>query len=101
MKTVLFVGIVAILGVAHAEDHTKAPHCRAIVEACKANKFIAGDRKNGDGLWAHCVHPILGCPANPKTPPMKAGMVVPTVAAADVQACKTEKPDICSGEKMK
>ena len=81
--------------------HVKAPHCKAIVEACKKAGFISGDWKNGDGLYVHCVHPILGIPVGVKAPALKQGLTVPAVAAADVQACQSENPNFGKNKEVK
>ena len=97
-KISLFILAIALISSAYAGG-VKAPHCKTIIETCKKAGFIAGDWKNGDGLWAHCVEPILGRPVGQKRPPMKAGLTVPTVAAADVQACLSENPNIGMAKK--
>lgn len=99
MKLTLILTILAMTNLTYAEG--KAPHCHTIVQACKNAGFISGDWKNGDGLWAHCMNPILGRPAGAKIPPMKTGLVVPTIAASDVQACLSENPEIGKSKKSK
>ena len=105
MKKYLILMLWVFAGLAHAQDlehdHAKAPHCHAIVEACKKAGFVANDWKNGDGLYVHCVDPILGRPASPKAPAVKSGLVRPVIASSDVQACLTEKPTIGTHSKKK
>lgn len=99
MKIAVILATLSFTVVSHAA--VKAPHCKAIVEACKAAGFKSDDWKNGDGLWVHCINPILGKPANAKAPALKSGMTVPTVAASDVQACLSENPNFGVAQKKK
>jgi hypothetical protein len=101
MKLALILAALSMTAVSQAEDakKPKAPHCKAIVEVCKKAGFTGGDWKKGDGLYVHCVHPILGLPGSTKTPALKTGLTVPTVAAADVQACQSENPNFGKNEK--
>ncbi len=81
-----------------AQSTDKAPGpCKQIVEACKSAGFVAGEHKQGSGLWADCVSPIMrGAPQ-----PAKADKPLPTVAADVVAACKQARPNFGEERKKK
>jgi len=62
--------------------------CKQIVAACKSAGFVQGDYKQGFGLWADCVDPII----RGTTPPANTDKPLPTVDAGVVAACKQKNP---------
>ena len=97
MKTTLAtLAIIALLPLAahtqaKADDANKRSNkpCMKVKEACEAAGFTKGQAKEGTGLWADCINPIMRGEAQPKN----ATKPLPTVDAAVVAACKAEKPN--------
>ena len=68
--------------------------CQQIVAACKNAGFVAGDAKQGIGLWVDCVDPIMSGSGQPS----KAVKPLPSVAPAAVAACKAKDPNFGKGK---
>jgi hypothetical protein len=69
--------------------------CKEIVQACEQAGFVKGEAKEGLGLWADCIDPIMAGkaqPANSKKP-------LPSVPAGVVSACKTKHPNFGQGRR--
>jgi hypothetical protein len=62
--------------------------CQQIVAACKSSGFVAGDFRQGFGLWADCVDPIVRGSA----PPANTDKPLPVIAPEVVAACKQQDP---------
>lgn len=68
--------------------------CQQIAQICKNAGFVAGDWKNGDGLWRDCVDPIVQGSAT--VPGAKKPL--PTVDPTLVAACKLKNPKFGVGK---
>jgi hypothetical protein len=68
--------------------------CEQVVQACKSAGFIAGDAREGNGLWADCVGPIMRGTGQPP----KATIALPQVSADVVAACKAKRPNFGEGK---
>jgi N-acetylglucosamine-6-sulfatase len=63
--------------------------CAQIRKVCQDAGFVQGGVKEGNGLQADCIKPILqGTPG-----PRKASKPLPRVPAETIAACKVENPD--------
>jgi hypothetical protein len=76
-----------------ASAGTQAGPCEQIVEACRAAGFVAGEAKEGFGLWRDCVRPIVRGAA----PPAKTDKPLPPVPADTISACKAKRPNFGEG----
>jgi hypothetical protein len=85
------VGVAMPLAAA-AEGHGP---CEQVVAACKSAGFVAGDAREGYGLWKDCVDPIMrGTPQPPK-----ANKPLPAVPPETVAACKARRPNFGEGKR--
>jgi hypothetical protein len=68
--------------------------CEQIVAACKSAGFVAGEYKEGSGLWADCVAPIM----RGSKQPAAADKPLPSVSPELVAACKEKRPNFGEGK---
>ncbi len=71
-----------------AAQSAEAGPCQEIVAACKNGGFVAGDFRQGFGLWADCVDPIV----HGTNRPANADRPLPVVAPEVVAACRQQNP---------
>jgi len=94
LSLALGITIPAALVAGEAVDTAPGP-CKQIVEACAAAGFVRGDAKEGYGLWADCVDPIMRGTAQPSN----ADKPLPSVSPELVAACKQKRPNFAEGKK--
>ena len=82
----IVLGLALALGALSAEA-TPTP-CQQIVAACKSSGFVVGDVKQGFGLWADCINPIV----RGTTPPANTDKPLPVISPDVVAACKQQDP---------
>jgi hypothetical protein len=84
----------AVPQAALAADQPPGP-CEQVVAACKSAGFVAGQAKEGSGLWVDCVGPLVrGTPA-----PANADKALPAVPADVLAACKAKRAGFGEGKK--
>jgi hypothetical protein len=92
VASMLVFGSLSAWGAAPATSAPATPAvsnpCEQVKEACSKAGFISGEVKEGKGLWADCIEPIM----QGTTPPKGAVLKMPTVDAATVAACKAKDP---------
>ena len=69
--------------------------CEQIVAACKSAGFVAGDAREGFGLWKDCVNPIM---RGTQQPP-NADKPLPAVPPDTIAACRTKRPNFGEGKR--
>ena len=90
IRGILFlIGSSALLSstIGLAQEPKEGP-CKQIIEACAKAGFVKGEAKEGKGLWADCINPIMqGKPA-----PAKSVIALPSVDATLISRCKEKHP---------
>ena len=92
MKILLPLVFVAAAANCFAEEKPEGP-CKEIKDACEKAGFVKNEAKEGYGLWADCIDPIMKGtvqPGNAKKP-------LPAVGAGLVNACKAKHPNFGHG----
>jgi hypothetical protein len=92
--TIVWVLSLTIPFAATAADQAPGP-CEQIVAACKSAGFVAGQVKEGSGLWVDCVGPLVRGTA----PPANADKQLPSVPPDVIAACKAKRPGIGEGKR--
>jgi|SRR5579859_3021157 len=94
MRMILALFFLVIASNSYAEDrHENEGPCKEIKEACEKAGFVKGEAKEGYGLWADCIDPIMKGtrqPSNTKKP-------LPAVGVDLVNACKAKHPNFGQG----
>lgn len=67
--------------------------CKQIEQACEKAGFVKGEAKEGYGLWADCIDPIMKGVSQPPA----AKKPLPAVGGDLVSACKAKHPNFGQG----
>lgn len=69
--------------------------CKEITKVCQDAGFVAGGWKEGTGLWAHCINPVMRGVKEVKG--LKKPM--PKVSASLIAKCKKDMPEFGMAKK--
>ena len=93
--TLLVLFAFNFVGFAANPSPAPASRCEQIVTLCKNSGFVAGEWKEGIGLYAHCVAPLMSGQKEAKG----AKKPLPKVDKKLIEACRKEKPDFGAASK--
>jgi hypothetical protein len=88
-------GLVAGFALPLAAQSAEPPPCAQIIAACRSAGFVAGDYRQGYGLWADCINPIM----HGVQQPPRADKPLPSVSPELVAACRQIKPTFGEGHR--
>ena len=69
------------------------PPCKEIANICQKAGFVPGGARNGNGLWIHCIIPIM----EGRTSVLGATRTLPVVNPLAVADCKAKNPKFGTG----